>query len=97
MWQCNRFPILSDLTRIELKSQLTKFWRHQKDKPDTYLATIEAIYYFFREFHSTFISSDYDGCYDNLLFLFAFMYNKIKGFYGGRKELMAYQKAKRKS
>ncbi|ELT92558.1 hypothetical protein CAPTEDRAFT_44414, partial [Capitella teleta] len=77
---------LKDIRRIEMKSQTTKFWRPQQGKPDTYLATIEAIYYFFREFHLTFINPEYDGCYDNLLFLFNFMYHKIKELSNGGKE-----------
>ncbi len=87
-------PIFSSagLQRVEIKTQKTKFWRHQHEKPDTYLATIEAIYYFVVEFHKLFLRSEYVGEYDNLLFFFCFMYNKIKGLYDGGKYLKAYSK-----
>ena len=83
---------VTDLKRIELQSQVTKFWRHQRDKPDTYLATVEAVYYFLREYHQHYVSQQYEGQYDNLLFLFCFMYKKIKRLYDGGKELKAYKK-----
>ncbi|CAH1775505.1 unnamed protein product, partial [Owenia fusiformis] len=75
---------------IELKSRETKFWRHQKDKPRTYLATIEAIYYFQLEYHQSFVPSEYTGQYDDLLFFFVFMYGTIKELYDGGKQLKAY-------
>uniref|UniRef100_A0A8C5MCG6 tRNA-uridine aminocarboxypropyltransferase 1 n=1 Tax=Leptobrachium leishanense TaxID=445787 RepID=A0A8C5MCG6_9ANUR len=37
---------LQDLVTVELTERKTCFWRHQKGSPDTYLSTIEAIYYF---------------------------------------------------
>jgi len=87
---------ISDLQRVELKTKKTKFWRHQKDIPDTYLATIEAIYYFLREFHENFLTSPYTGQYDNLLFFFKFMYSKIRTMYNGGEELKAYKGRKEK-
>ena len=66
------------LLQIELKSRKTCFWRHQKGKPDTYLSTIEAIYYFLVDYHKEVLKEKYDGQYDNLLFFFAFMYRLIK-------------------
>lgn len=69
---------------VVLKDQESKFWRHQKENPSTYLSTIEAIYYLVRDYHQLFISSNYSGEYDNLLFLFNFMYQKIHGLYSGK-------------
>ncbi|RUS76681.1 hypothetical protein EGW08_015571 [Elysia chlorotica] len=69
---------LKNLTKVELKSQNTNFWRHQEGIPSTYLSTIEAIYYFMRDFHLFFLETKYDHEYDNLLFFFCFMYNKIQ-------------------
>nr|XP_020645744.1 DTW domain-containing protein 1 isoform X2 [Pogona vitticeps] len=69
---------LQGLLQIELKSRKTCFWRHQKGKPDTYLSTIEAIYYFLVDYHKEVLKEKYDGQYDNLLFFFAFMYRLIK-------------------
>lgn len=85
---------LRGLQRIELKSRETKFWRHQKDKPRTYLATIEAIYYFMCDYHEHVMLTDYQGEYDNLLFLFCFMYQKIRHLFDGGKHLKAYNEQK---
>ena len=85
------FFFFTGLKCVELKTRTTKFWRHQKDKPDTYLATIEAIYYFLRDYHEYFIPRPYRGEYDNLLFFFCFMYQKIRKFHDGGKHLKAYK------
>ncbi|XP_062998383.1 tRNA-uridine aminocarboxypropyltransferase 1 [Elgaria multicarinata webbii] len=69
---------LQGLLQIELKSRKTCFWRHQKGKPDTYLSTIEAIYYFLVDYHKELLKEKYEGQYDNLLFFFSFMYKLIK-------------------
>ncbi|XP_045208209.2 tRNA-uridine aminocarboxypropyltransferase 1-like [Mercenaria mercenaria] len=82
---------LRGLQCIELKTRETKFWRHQKDIPNTYLSTVEAMYYFLREYHEQFIQSDYNGEYDNLLFFFIYMYKKIRTLYSGGSELKAYK------
>lgn len=89
---------LKDMTCIQLKSRETKFWRHQKDNPATYLSTIEAVYYLVRDYHELFLEdTSYNGEYDNLLFFFSFMYQKIRTFYDGGKDLKAYkQRAKTK-
>ena len=62
------------------------FWynyniRYQKGKPKEYLATIEAIYYFLVDYHRTVLRKEYDGEYDNMLFFFKFMYQKIHELY----------------
>ena len=85
------FFVYLGLQQVEIKRHKTKFWRHQDDKPPTYLATIEAIYYFLREYHDLFLRTTYHGQYDNMLFFFNFMYHKIKGLYDGGKKLKAYQ------
>ncbi|XP_006135114.2 tRNA-uridine aminocarboxypropyltransferase 1 [Pelodiscus sinensis] len=69
---------LQGMLQIELKTRKTCFWRHQKGKPDTYLSTIEAIYYFFVDYHQEILKESYKGQYDNLLFFFSFMYTLIK-------------------
>ncbi|XP_069119815.1 tRNA-uridine aminocarboxypropyltransferase 1-like [Argopecten irradians] len=89
---------LKGLTCVELKTRQSNFWRHQKDLPSTYLSTIEAIYYFLRDYHEVFMNLDqYDGRYDNLLFFFTFMYKKIRKMYDGGNKLRAYQQRKEKS
>jgi len=71
--------ILAELQKIELKSHETKFWRHQVDKPATYLSTIEAIYYSAREYYElTSATGRYCQQYDDLLFFFIYFYRKIQ-------------------
>lgn len=69
---------LRELLQVELKTRKTCFWRHQKGKPDTFLSTIEAIYYFLVDYHSAVQKEKYRGQYDNLLFFYSFMYRLIK-------------------
>lgn len=69
------FPL--DLLQVELKMRKTCFWRHQKGKPDSYLATIEAIYYFLRDYHKYCLGQEYDGEYDNLLFFYSFLHSVV--------------------
>ncbi|XP_061172718.1 tRNA-uridine aminocarboxypropyltransferase 1-like [Saccostrea echinata] len=88
---------LKDLTCVQLKSRETKFWRHQKDNPATYLSTIEAVYYLVRDYHDLFVDNIYDGEYDNLLFFFNFMYQKIRTTYDGGKSLKAYKQRAKKN
>ncbi|NXG44798.1 DTWD1 protein, partial [Psilopogon haemacephalus] len=73
---------LQGLLQIELKTRKTCFWRHQKGKPDTYLSTIEAIYYFLVDYHQEILKENYNGQYDNLLFFFSFMFTLIKNAKG---------------
>ncbi|XP_047436057.1 tRNA-uridine aminocarboxypropyltransferase 1 [Mugil cephalus] len=68
---------LQDLLQVELKMRKTCFWRRQKGKPDTYLATIEAIYYFLKDFHEHCLTPGYDGEYDNLLFFYSYLHTVI--------------------
>lgn len=68
---------LQDLLQVELKTRKTCFWRHQKGKPDTYLATIEAIYYFLRDFHELCLDEPYSGEYDNMLFFYSFLHSVV--------------------
>ncbi|XP_074090816.1 tRNA-uridine aminocarboxypropyltransferase 1 [Macrotis lagotis] len=69
---------LQGLLQVELKKRKTCFWRHQKGKPDTFLSTIEAIYYFLVDYHTAILKEKYKGQYDNLMFFFSFMYQLIK-------------------
>ncbi|XP_026233437.1 DTW domain-containing protein 1 [Anabas testudineus] len=69
---------LQDLLQVELKMRKTCFWRHQKGKPDTYLATIEAIYYFLKDFHEHCLAQEYNAEYDNLLFFYSYLHSVVK-------------------
>ncbi|KAM4743867.1 tRNA-uridine aminocarboxypropyltransferase 1 isoform 2-T2 [Anableps anableps] len=68
---------LQGLLKVELKTRKTCFWRSQKGKPDTYLATIEAIYYFLKDFHQHCLGQEYSGEYDNLLFFYSYLHSLI--------------------
>ncbi|XP_076027362.1 tRNA-uridine aminocarboxypropyltransferase 1 [Genypterus blacodes] len=68
---------LQALLQVELKMRKTCFWRHQKGKPDTYLSTIEAIYYFLMDYHESCLAQEYSGEYDNLLFFYAYLHSVI--------------------
>ncbi|KAM7405867.1 hypothetical protein PAMP_000285 [Pampus punctatissimus] len=68
---------LQDLLQVELKMRKTCFWRRQKGKPDTYLATIEAIYYFLKDFHENCLAQEYKGEYDNLLFFYSYLHSVV--------------------
>uniref|UniRef100_H3B415 tRNA-uridine aminocarboxypropyltransferase 1 n=1 Tax=Latimeria chalumnae TaxID=7897 RepID=H3B415_LATCH len=68
---------LQGLVQVELTARKTCFWRRQKGKPDTYLATIEAIYYFLTDYHKRVLKESYQGEYDNLLFFYSFMHRLI--------------------
>ncbi|KAJ8247841.1 hypothetical protein GJAV_G00251130 [Gymnothorax javanicus] len=68
---------LQALLQVELKMRKTCFWRHQKGSPDTYLATIEAIYYFLKDYHVHCLSPQYQGEYDNLLFFYSYLHQLI--------------------
>lgn len=68
---------LQALLRVELKTRKTCFWRHQRGSPDTYLATIEAIYYFLKDYHTLCLQEEYSGEYDNLLFFYSYLHKLI--------------------
>ncbi|KAL1007566.1 hypothetical protein UPYG_G00088450 [Umbra pygmaea] len=78
---------LQALLRVELKTRKTCFWRHQKGSPDTYLATIEAVYYFLKDYHELCLRQEYTGQYDNLMYFYSFLHtliNKAKTTAGKR-------------
>lgn len=83
---CIYFPFFSiclflDLPRVQLHEIESLFWRYQRGNPATHLATIEAIYHFTVLYHKHFLQKEYSGEYDNLLFFFRFMFQKIRTIY----------------
>lgn len=82
-------PKIINLPRVKITGIESLFWRYQRGNPTTHLATIEAVYYFTVIHHRTCISEDYKGEYDNLLFFFRYMFNKIRQLYDPKK-LLAY-------
>eukprot|EP00048_Salpingoeca_helianthica_P001432 m.49129 g.49129 ORF g.49129 m.49129 type:complete len:309 (+) comp11455_c0_seq1:150-1076(+) len=69
------------MPHVKIQDIHTGFWRVQRNKPVTHLATIEAIYHFFRQMHTPMTGQPYDGRFDNILFLFAYNYNLIQNVY----------------
>ncbi len=81
----NRTDPYCRLRRIKINPNLkTVFWRYQ-DLGEHCLSTIEAIYYFMREFQETadtnFTVVSYDDKFDNLLYFFSFFYHLIQRSY----------------
>jgi hypothetical protein len=72
---------------VVLRTRTSLFWRYQLGKPDSYLATIEAIYdavvSLDERRHGTVPdeAGTYDGRYDNLLFFFRYFYDKMNDLY----------------
>ena len=44
---------LSSLPHVHIEAEKTLFWRYQKGKTEDHLATIEAVYFFCRQFHQS--------------------------------------------
>ncbi|KAI8910212.1 DTW domain-containing protein [Gorgonomyces haynaldii] len=65
---------------VRIDSHETLFWRFQNLSRE-YLATIEAIYWFYHAFHQSYDPSPYDGRYDNLLFYFKLNWTVIQDYY----------------
>ena len=76
-------PNLAKLPCVVISKRSTYFWRYQpKDMGDDFLATIEAIYYFYRDYLTAMNpGKPYDGSVDNLLYFFAHMYKVIQNAY----------------
>lgn len=72
---------VKNIKRVKIQTEKTVFWRYQRIA-DTNLATIEALYYFFRDFDVNINCqgdySKYDGKYDNLLYYYVFNYKLIQ-------------------
>ena len=77
--QCRRLldsDQLRGLRCVQLHEHETRFWRYQRGKPRTHLATIEAVYYFVRELQES-RHGAYDGEFDDLLFFFDHFYRTV--------------------
>lgn len=73
------------MPKVRLNSYETNFWRHQKVGKNC-LATIEAIYYFYKEYNMA-LTGKYNGEYDNLLYFFVHYYKMIQNEYKTEKKL----------
>ena len=68
---------VSHLKTVKLGDLQTVYWRHNQDMPFTYLATIEAIFSFFKITHEL-LNGSYEGQYDNLLYFFSYFYKMVR-------------------
>jgi len=79
-------PKLQGLQTVKLQAHKTTFWRYQF-KSDEFLATIEAIYYLYRELWTATHEGSYRGELDDLLFFYAYFYKMIQKRYKDRKQV----------
>ncbi|KAI9281856.1 DTW domain-containing protein [Sporodiniella umbellata] len=75
---------LQSMQCVAIESRKTNFWRFQM-VDDHHLATIEAIYYLYKEFGESY-EAPYNGSYDNLLFYYKFFYHLIQNTYQKNKQ-----------
>ena len=80
-------PLLQRMQKVTIAPRKTHFWRYQQ-MGENHLATIEAIYYIYREFAEAYETKEgsYDGRYDNLLFYYRFFYNMIQDVYRNQRK-----------
>ncbi|TPX41383.1 hypothetical protein SeMB42_g05590 [Synchytrium endobioticum] len=83
----SRHPSFEKFRRVKIQERETLFWRWQTYSSN-YLSTIEAIYYFFRDYYAAYESlrrdgsiAAYDGRYDNLLLYFKLQYETVQNAY----------------
>ena len=70
-----KHPALKNLPNVIIDAKETTFWRFQEiDKFN--LATIEALYYFVKDYTNC-IKGEYNGEYDNILYFYAYKYKKL--------------------
>ncbi|KAJ2820106.1 hypothetical protein IWW50_005189, partial [Coemansia erecta] len=72
---------LQHMQKVTIKPRRTRFWRFQ-NMDDQYLATIEAIYFLYRDS----MGSRYSGEYDALMYFYKYFYELIQGEYAARPE-----------
>ncbi|ORX85218.1 DTW-domain-containing protein [Basidiobolus meristosporus CBS 931.73] len=72
-------PEFEKVRKVKIPTQKTTFWRYQ-NCDETHLATIEAIYYLYKEY-AVAHQSPYDGRYDDLLFYYIYFYSLIQNNY----------------
>ncbi|KAH7052855.1 DTW domain-containing protein [Linnemannia elongata] len=84
-------PLLR-MKRVTIAPHETLFWRHQRKASD-HLATIEAIYFFLREYHETYLTAEwidshqlgpYTHQFDDMLWFYKYFYELIQKTYRER-------------
>lgn len=72
------------LKKVKIQTEKTAFWRYQTIS-ETNLSTIEALYFFFRDYDVALSCNGdyqkYDGKYDNLLYYYVYNYWLIQKIY----------------
>ncbi|KAI8323979.1 DTW-domain-containing protein [Martensiomyces pterosporus] len=91
-------PKLTKLQKVTIKPRKTRFWRYQ-NVDDSYLATIEAIYFLYRDS----VGDGYCGEHDALMYFFKYFYDFIQSEYAAmphkkfntrhQKDYIAYETA----
>lgn len=96
--QVNKFlqnENVSKLKTVVINTEKTIFWRYQRGVTDKNLSTIEAMYFFMRDYEKVMTEQDYDGKYDNLLYFYAYNYALIQNEYKkGQKKEKNFRKIK---
>ncbi|KAL7714304.1 tRNA-uridine aminocarboxypropyltransferase 1 [Entamoeba marina] len=77
-----RHPNVNKLQKVIIDSEETLFWRYQKIS-NANLSTIEAIYYFYKDY-ITAMKGQYNGECDDLLYFFSHIYGRIQNYYNER-------------
>ncbi|EKE37003.1 DTW domain containing protein [Entamoeba nuttalli P19] len=72
-------PNIKNLPKAIICAEETLFWRYQNIS-NTNLSTIEAIYYFYRDYY-TCMNGKYNGECDDLLYFFTHIYHRVQDFY----------------
>ncbi|KAI9030803.1 DTW domain-containing protein [Phycomyces nitens] len=84
-------PSLQKLQKVTIAPRITHFWRFQQ-MSENHLATIEAIYYLYREYCQTYETpKGYDGRYDDLMFYYKFFYDMIQDKYRHTKKIFTHR------
>ena len=73
-------PRVQALTKVKISNHNTLFWRYQHESPE-FLSTMEAIYFFMKEFIQAQNHGNYSGEVDNLLWYYVFQYEQIQGMF----------------
>jgi hypothetical protein len=81
------------MQRVTIQPRKTHFWRFQQ-VDDQHLATIEAIYYFYKEYEQAYQKET--GSYDNLLFYYKFFYELVQSNYTSKKAIKFTERHKQK-
>ena len=67
------------MKKVVISTEKTIFWRHQQ-KSETNLATIEAMYFFLRDYVKA-TKGDYNAEYDDILYFYAYNYAVVQNEY----------------